>query len=249
MPDDSVRDRGTEFLDKRNTVTAYGVEFFGSQTASASWDVFCSILGTTRNVLLRDLEKYMPITAIAALALGFTGPMPPLYCPATLEKITGEPALTVEYGGIVFGTCCAGCGNPILKNTQNLLDGAIKSKRTVGTFEYDPISGLKITVEKANAFSDYRSIRYLFSSKEEKKTFDASPSKYVSDVKSEAYFDPVMNQGDDSASASTFSDYNGVRYFLCSTDSLKQFRANPAKFVPNAASSVKPLKAVKMAKR
>ncbi|HWA81806.1 MAG TPA: hypothetical protein VG820_00120, partial [Fimbriimonadaceae bacterium] len=116
----------------------------------------------------------MPITVLASIVLGFSGPAP-IYCPATLEKITGKPALVVEYGGILFGTCCAGCGNPLLKDPAPLLANAIKEKKTVGTFEYDAVTGAKIDTTKATVYSDYRSIRYFFNSAAEKKTFDKGP--------------------------------------------------------------------------
>lgn len=187
----------------------------------------------------------MPITAIAAIVMGFSGPAP-LYCPATLEKITGKPALVVEYAGTLFGTCCAGCGNPLLKDPAPLIANAIKEKKTVGTFEYDAVTGAKIDTTKAPVYSDYRSIRYFFSSTDEKKTFDKTPGAYVSAVKSEAYFCPVGKQATTSKDAGAFADYNGVRYFLCCGDCLKQFKADPSKFIANAASAVKPLVAVAM---
>ncbi len=189
----------------------------------------------------------MPIAAMAALVLGFSGPTPPLYCPATLEKIV-EPALLVEYGGVIFGTCCAGCGNKVLKDPAPLVVEAIKNKKTVGTFEYDPVSQLRINGEKSPAFSDYRSIRYFFASAEEKKAFDATPSSFIKDVKSVAYFCPVQSKAVDSQSAGSFADYGGTRYFLCCGNCLKAFKADPAKFVANAASAVMPIKAIALKK-
>ncbi|HTQ10668.1 MAG TPA: YHS domain-containing protein [Fimbriimonadaceae bacterium] len=182
----------------------------------------------------------MLTTALATIVMGFSGP-PPIYCPATLEKIEGKPALTVDYGGILFETCCAGCGNPVMQKPGQLLADAIKARKTVGQFEYDPVTGLKIDLTKATIYSDYRSVRYFFTSDDEKKTFDASPSKFVSDVKSEAYFCPVTKTATDEKSAGSYADYKGTRYFFCCGDCRKAFKENPDKFAANAADAVKPL--------
>ncbi len=186
----------------------------------------------------------MPILSVASLALGLSGPLPPLYCPATLEKITGKPFITVEYGGILFGTCCVGCGNPLLRDPKPLLAEAIKEKFTVGSFIYDPVSGLRIDEKKAPEYADYASIRYFFSSKDEKKAFLAHPEGYVAAIQSEAYFCPVTKHPTTWSDAAAFADFNGVRYFLANADSLAQFKADPAKFVASVTAQVKPLKAV-----
>lgn len=188
--------------------------------------------------------QYTMLVLSAALALGFSGPLPALYCPATLEKITGNPTITVEYGGILFGTCCAGCGNPLVKNPRPLLLDAIKAKRTVGTFIYDPVTGMRIDGAKAPEYTDYASIRYFFNSKDEKKTFLANPKNYVSDVKIEAYFCPVTKVATDWDHAAAFADFHGIRYFLADAESWKKFKAGPASYIENAASETKEINAV-----
>lgn len=191
----------------------------------------------------------MPVLTIAALALGFSGPMPPLYCAATLEKITGKPFSTVEYVGILFGTCCIGCNNPLLRDPKPLLVEAVKEKRTVGTFIYDPVTGLRINGAKAPEYMDYASIRYFFNSKEEKKAFDTNPGAYVSDIKSEAYFCPVSKHSTSWQNAAGFADYHSVRYFLADADSVKAFKADPAKYVDNAKGATRPLAAIVVIKK
>jgi len=184
----------------------------------------------------------MPIITIAALVMGFSGPTP-LCCPATLESITGKPAVTVEYGGILLGTCCGGCEGAILKDPKPLIAKAVKANKTVGAFEYDPISGARINGEKAPAYSDFKSIRYFFASDDEKKTFDAKPADYVGEIKSTAYFCPVMKHATESTKAGAYADVKGVRYFFCCSSCLKAFKADPSKFVDNASAAVMPLKA------
>lgn len=182
--------------------------------------------------------------AIATVALGFAGPQPPLHCPSTLEEITGTPAVTLEYAGSLFGTCCGGCDAPFLKDPAGLIAKAVKANKTVGAFEFDPVSRMKIDSSKAAAFSDYRSIRYYFADASEKKSFDASPAKFVGEVKSEARFCPVMSDAVDPKNAAGFGDYKGVRYFLCCDYCVRKFREDPAKYAANAAAAIKPLSAI-----
>lgn len=186
--------------------------------------------------------------AIAALTLGFAGPQSPIYCPATLEEIKGAPTISMEYAGTMFGTCCGNCDGPFTKDPTGLIAKAIKANKTVGVFEYDPVSGLKIEADKAKASSDYKAIRYYFAAADEKKTFDKAPAKFVADVKSEAYFCPVMEQPVTSKEAAGYSDYKGVRYFTCCTYCVKKFRSDPAKYAKNSAAAVKPLSVVVLTK-
>jgi YHS domain-containing protein len=188
------------------------------------------------------------LTAIAALTLGFAGPQPPLHCVTTLEDITGAPAVSMEYAGAVFGTCCGGCDGPFLKDPKNAIAKATKANKAIGAFEYDPISGNRIDGKKAPAFSDYKAIRYFFATADEKKTFDATPAKFIGDVKSEAYFCPVMKHATEAGKAGAFFDYNGTRYFTCCGDCLKELKADPAKFVANAAAAVKAIAPVTLKK-
>jgi YHS domain-containing protein len=184
------------------------------------------------------------LTTIAALALGFAGPKPPMHCVATLEDITGAPAVTMEYGGAKFGTCCGGCDTPFLKDPKTLIAKAAKANKAIGIFDYDAVTGARIEAKNATAFSDYKAIRYLFANAGEKKAFDAAPTKYVSDVKSEAYFCPVMKHETKATDAGGYADFNGTRFYLCCADCLKEFKASPAKFAANAAAATKPLKSV-----
>jgi YHS domain-containing protein len=188
------------------------------------------------------------LTAIAALTIGFTGPQPPLHCVTTLEDITGAPAITMEYAGAVFGTCCGGCDGPFLKDPKNAIAKATKANKAIGAFEYDPVSGARIDGKKVAAFSDYKAIRYFFASTDEKASFDATPTKFMSEVKSEAYFCPVTKHATAPGKTGGFVDYNGTRYYTCCGDCVKEFKANPDKFVANASAAVKPIAPVTLKK-
>lgn len=176
--------------------------------------------------------------AIAAIAFGFAGPQPPLHCPATLEEVK-VPAITMVYGGATFGTCCGGCDTPFIKDPGGLIAKAAKASKTVGAFQFDPISGLRIEPAKAAAFSDHKAIRYFFASDAEKKSFDAAPAKYVGEIKSETYYCPIMEQDTNFDEAASYADYKGVRYFMCCASCVKKFRSDPTKYVKNSSDKIK----------
>ena len=186
------------------------------------------------------------ITAVLGLAIAMSGNQPPLSCPATLEPVTGKPAVTIEYAGAKFGTCCGGCDTPFVKDPASMIAKAVKANKTVGAFDFDPVSGKRIAGDKAAAYSDYKAIRYYFASIDEKKSFDATPAKFVGIVKNEAYFCPMTKEKTDAKTAGSFADYNGTRYFLCCSDCLAEFKKDPAKFAANAGAAVHPLTAVRL---
>jgi len=116
-------------------------------------------------------------------------------------------------------------------------------RKRVGVFEYDPVSGWKIDATKAQGFSDYKAIRYYFASAGEKRTFDSAPTRYITDVKAEAYHCPVMDQDTTSKDAASCGDYKGVRYYMCCTVCIKKLRENPAHVTANA-KGINPLAVV-----
>ncbi|HVT11015.1 MAG TPA: YHS domain-containing protein [Fimbriimonadaceae bacterium] len=63
----------------------------------------------------------------------------------------------------------------------------------------------------------------------------------MTEVKSEAYFCPLMNFALDSKDVGGFADYNGVRYYLCCESCMEKFKKNPKAYVEKAATAVKPL--------
>jgi len=185
--------------------------------------------------------------AIAAAAIGFTGSFPPVYCPVTLEKVE-TPAITMVYNGATFGTCCGQCDGPFASDPKGLIAKAIQAKKTVGVFQYDPVTGIRITADKAEAFSDYKAIRYFFGEAAEKKSFDVSPAKYIPPVKSEAYYCPIMDQATTPEEAQSFGDYKGVRYYMCCTICVKKLRQHKVGYLAKAAAAAKPLAVITLKK-
>jgi YHS domain-containing protein len=175
----------------------------------------------------------MLTSMIALLALG--GPQPPLCCPNIHTPIEGKPAVTLEYCGALFGTCCNICSRFFIKDPKDALARAIKFGKTIAAFEYDPLTGLRIDGAKAEEFSDYKAIRYFFTSIGEKKSFDANPGKFVGDVKAEAYCCPDRKEATTSMPPGGYVDYKQIRYFFCDKECVAAFRSNPAKFAASVA--------------
>lgn len=183
------------------------------------------------------------LTAIAALVIGL-GPQTPLHCVTTLESITGAPATTMSYGGAIFGTCCAGCDGPFLKDPKAAIAKAVKANKAIGAFRFDPVSGKSIDGKKTAAYSDYRAIRYYFASADEKKAFDAKPSNFVGDIKAESTQCPVSKEEVAADMAFGYKDVDGVRYYICCGNCAPKFNAEPAKFV--VGTKTQPLAAAKI---
>jgi len=180
-------------------------------------------------------------TALALVAFGLVGSQAPLHCAASLDPIVGTKAIQVEYAGAMFGLCNKACVASFKASPAALIEKAAKAGKTVGSFEFDPVSGVRINPKKSKANSDFKAIRYFFADAAEKPLFDADPTKYVSDVKSEAYFCPLMKFPLEHEDAGGYVDYQGVRYYLCCDRCARIVRSDPAKYAKSASAAVKPL--------
>ena len=186
---------------------------------------------------------------ILAMALfAQAGARPPLRCPNTHFAIKGAPAVRLSFAGSTFGTCCDVCPASFIEDPSEAVARATKFGKTIGSFRYDPVSGMSIDGAAAPAYSDYHGIRYFFDREAEKKAFDAKPGRFVEDVKAEAYYCPVTNLAT-APDAASFLDYLGVRYFLCGRSCRDSFKADPGKYVSRAAAAVKSLAALKLPER
>lgn len=176
----------------------------------------------------------MFLTAIAMLVVGQAAP---LSCPVMGSPIEGKGAETLQYNGVQYATCCAGCGAQFQADPAKYLKAA--KDKTIGVFLFDPTTGLRIQPEKASGFTDYAGIRYYFASDSGKATFASNPKKYTVQPKKEALFCPVSKEAVKSYDkASGYGDYNGVRYYFCCGGCDKPFAQDPAKYAPNAAQAI-----------
>ena len=150
----------------------------------------------------------------------------PVFCPVTGEEVSMS-AGTIDYAGVRYETCCAGCPEEFKKNPAKALKSAALKGKTVGVFLFDPISNARITGQTSKASSDYKGVRYLFTSTEEKATFDATPAKFLKAPTKEVLFCAVAGHAiKNYASAGGYQDINGTRYYTCCADCLAKLKAD-----------------------
>lgn len=171
-------------------------------------------------------------------------------CAVTGDEI-GKPVATILYKGAAYDMCCGGCPGAFLKSPDKYLKAENVKDKTVGVFLFDPVSGAAVKTDKAPAGpSIYNGVAYYFTSAEDKTTFDADPKKFATAPEKEALFCPVMKEEvKDQAHSGGYADVDGVRYYICCGDCLATFKADPSKYVANAAKYVVEAKAAKEASK
>ena len=179
------------------------------------------------------------VIALAAALQQDAAAQPALSCPIAGAPITGKPGEVIDYAGIRFSTCCTDCGGAFKKDPAKALKASAESGKTVGTFLFDPISGARIDAAKAAAYSDFKGVRYEFTTPGNKTAFDSNPKKYATMPAKEALFCPVYKTKIESYSkAGGYVDSNGVRYYVCCAHCLGEMGKDAAKYTANAADQV-----------
>lgn len=168
----------------------------------------------------------------------------PLTCPVTGTNVdVNAPAM--DYKGVRYGFCCGNCPAGFQKDPDAAINSDKAKGKTIGTFLFDPISGNRITSEKAKASSDYKGVRYLFASDDEKKSFDESPDKFTATPDKESLYCVVQKTKISSyAAAGSFKDYEGVRYYFCCGACPLDFNKKPAIYAKDAKDFVSTPKAM-----
>lgn len=169
---------------------------------------------------------FTTLLAISAVALA---PLADLKCP-----VMGGPAIlhtnTVEYAGATFGFCCPGCDTRFAQNPDRLIQAQARRGSVVGLHLFDPVSGRRITPEKAEFSRDHQGIRYLFASQQNLDTFVKDIGKFTRAPRRESLECPVMRKSVSHISlAGGYVDHQGVRYYVCCPGCLKPLAENPAK--------------------
>lgn len=179
------------------------------------------------------------MTFIALTTIAVAGLQAGLTCPVMGGKANFKDPST-EYNGARFAYCCGGCKETFEKAPAKVIEKAVKEKRNIGMFLFDPVSHKRIDHEKAAGTSYYNGIRFAFSSLENKATFDKNPKAYGVLPKKESLFCPVMKaEIKDYASADSYVDHNGVRYYMCCAGCATPFANDAAKFAAEVTDRVK----------
>jgi YHS domain-containing protein len=152
-----------------------------------------------------------------------------------------EPAETIAYNGVLYGTCCAGCGGAFIKDPAKFLTAEKNKGKALGISMFDPVSGLKINSKKAKfGPAEYNGTLFYFAEEKSLKAFEAEPKKYGTMPEKEALYCPVMGHAVKGyAEAGGYADVEGVRYYVCCPDCLGEMKTNGAKHVAKAAKAVK----------
>lgn len=182
----------------------------------------------------------MITAAIALFAISLPMQDASLVCPIMGQAVNAKSP-SVMMNGIKFSFCCPGCDSKFKKDPKGSLAAAEKKGWLAGESLFDPMTGSRITADKAKSKADFRGIRYYFASPQGASAFTAEPAKFAAVPAREALFCPVMKKavaGYDKASG--YADHDGVRYYFCCAGCDVKFKANPASFAGNAARNVKP---------
>lgn len=168
-------------------------------------------------------------TIIAAFALFAPAPVDdPVKC-AVMGSPVKETAPAVEYAGIKFPTCCAGCTAPLLKTPTKYLKTAAESGTTIAMSLFCPVSGEKLDWTKVEATTDYKGVRYGFCRSDCKEAFAKDSAKYATAPKKESLVCVVSGEKISSYSAASgFVDHEGVRYYLCCDGCAPAMKKDPA---------------------
>lgn len=164
---------------------------------------------------------------------------PSLVCPMMLEEV-GKDAKMMDYIGVRYAICCDTCETKFRKDPFKILSNKKIEPYLVGISLFDPVSGARLDQEDSKAFSDYKSIRYYFSTADEKKAFDTKPDTYTAAPKKEVLWCPVM--GHDLPSADRSGGYVTVgdtRYYVCCADCLVKMKEKPDALAAGAKDHAK----------
>jgi YHS domain-containing protein len=184
----------------------------------------------------------MLITTLATLIIGQAAP---LACPVMGSPIKGKGSGAYDYNGARYTMCCGGCDGAFKAEPGKFLKQATEKKLVVGTFQYDPTTGVQILAKDAKGSSDFGGLRYYFASADGKKAFDAEPKKYTVQPKKEVLWCAVMNHDlPDYKSAGAYVDSGETRYYVCCGGCLGKMKENTAEYVAKFASKAQAPKAL-----
>ncbi|MFM9872679.1 MAG: YHS domain-containing protein [Fimbriimonadaceae bacterium] len=181
-------------------------------------------------------------TVLALVAMTPANDVKPFVCPVMGSNIADvSTAGYHDYNGSRYYFCCGGCDAKFKAEPGKYLEAQAKASKVAGDFMFDPVSGMRLASPGIIAdTSDYKGIRFHFSSKANKAAFDKEPAKFGTMPKKEALFCAVAQEEiSNYASAASFVDFKGVRYYTCCGGCVAKLKADPAKYVGNAKDHIK----------
>jgi YHS domain-containing protein len=182
----------------------------------------------------------MITSLLAAVTLSFVAHGDALICPVMGTGEADHKGSYSDYNGVRYWYCCAGCQEKFEKEPAKYTTLRAKGK-AAGVFLFDPTSGARVTHDKAiKEFSDYKGVRFLFASIENKAKFDAEPAKYGKLPEKDAlYCSPGKEVVTSYGMSSGYVDHKGVRYYMCCAGCEKPWVKEPEKHAENSKTHVK----------
>lgn len=151
----------------------------------------------------------------------------PLVCPVMGNPVK-ESSPAFEFAGMRMAICCGGCDAKLQKDPMKVMAEAAKKGWVVAEFAFDPISGNRIEMKKAEFKRDFNGVRYAFETEENADRFTKEPKTFTKLPKGESLVCPMMNVEIKSPlKASGFADFEGVRYYFCCGGCREAFGKNP----------------------
>ena len=170
---------------------------------------------------------------------------------------------TALHQGKTYYFCCSGCAQKFQADPQKYLQpkanpgliqlgGMAAAKPQAAATEIDPVCGMKVDPAKARGTAEYRGKKYYFCCPGCEQKFKADPEKYpqpqpgaglvqlgsiapvTPQPPANAQIDPVCGMMVDPAKARGASEYQGKKYYFCSSSCEHKFKANPEKYLSAA---------------
>ena len=186
------------------------------------------------------MSLLVSLVSLVSLASGHASDS--LHCVMTGDAYA-KPAETIDYKGVRYGTCCAGCGGEFIANPDASLAKDVKKNILVGVSLFDPVSGERINAKADTANSTYKSVKYYFAKADEKTAFDADPAKFTAAPTKEVLHCPVQNDAiANYAAAGGYADVDGVRYYVCCASCVAMIHKDPATYTGKVATMIQTAK-------
>ena len=176
------------------------------------------------------------ISLLAAVVLQ----TPQMVCPVMGDAIDAKSAPEFFYKDVVYSICCAGCKGGLMKDPEKVINK--EHGGLIGISVFDPVAQSAIKPSKAEAFSDYKYVRYYFREAANKATFDANPAKFL---KKPAYasntacavtkeaFEPNEAWGYSDTEMTIGGKKEVVRAYFCCAGCKPKFDKNPSVYLEN----------------
>ena len=176
------------------------------------------------------------ISLLAAVVLQ----TPQMVCPVMGDAIDAKSAPEFFYKDVVYSICCAGCKGGLMKDPEKVINK--EHSGLIGISVFDPVAQSAIKPSKAEAFSDYKHVRYYFREAGNKAKFDANPAKFL---KKPAYasntacavtkeaFQPNEAWGYSDTEMTIAGKKEVVRAYFCCAGCKPKFDKNPSVYLEN----------------